>query len=276
MKWFINFYLDESGNNLSEFFTVGGFYNISNDSNQIQIIENKIKSNILKTEKAIKLYRKNNEQNLNQFIFISNKTEYHKEVKWYKLSYDNKNFLINNIQNFKQQNASIHFNLKKWIIENNRTLNLEAIYSMMVYYLVDKTLNKLNINFNEEISIKIYIDQRKTISKINSKNHLESLEGYINTSLYLNSKFDNAKITIIQLDSSKSALIRYSDYYAGLTSSMCRIIIGSEKSWDKDIDIFFDTIHKNISCNCYATINNQCQAIAKLCSKCQAINPIFK
>ncbi len=274
MKWFINFYLDESGNNLSEFFTIGGFYNISNDSNQIQIIENKIKSNILKTEKAIKLYRKHNEQNLNQFIFISNKTEYHKEVKWYKLSYDNKKFLINNIQNFNQQNASIHFNLKKWIIENNRTLNLDAIYNMMVYYLINKILNKSNINFNEEISIKIYIDQRKSISKINSKNHLESLEGYINTSLYLDSKFDNVKITITQLDSSKSALIRYSDYYAGLTSSMCRIIIGSQKSWDKDIDIFFDTIHKNISCNCYSTITNQCQAIAKLCSKCKLTNPI--
>lgn len=273
MKWFINFYLDESGNNLSEFFTVGGFFIISSDHGQIQNIENKVKANILKTENSIKLYRKNNEQNLNQFILISRKTEYHKEVKWYKLSYDNKKFLINNIQNFNQQNTSIHCNLKRWITKNNKTLNLDAIYNIMVYHLVEKTLNKLNINSNEEIAIKIFIDQKTTL-KINSKNNLESLEGYINTSLYLNSKFDNTKITVTQLDSEKSPLIRYADYYAGLTSSMCRIIVGSEKSWDKDIDIFFDTIHKHISCNCYATINNQCQTISKLCSKCHSINPI--
>lgn len=274
LKWFINFYLDESGNNLSEFFTVGGFYIVSTDHTQIQIIENKIKANILKTEKAIKLYRKNNEQHLNQFILISNKTEYHKEVKWHKLSSDNKNFLFNNIQNFKQQNTSIHCHLTKWITKNNRTLNLDAIYNMMVYYLITKTLNKSNINFNEEIAIKIFIDQRKYTPNINSKNNLESLEGYLNTSLYLKSKFDNVKITVTQLNSLKSALIRYSDYYAGLTSSMCRIIIGTQKSWDQDIDLFFDTIHQKIACTCYATISNQCQTIAKLCSKCKLINPI--
>ncbi|MCL6428625.1 hypothetical protein LT335_00164 [Spiroplasma sp. JKS002669] len=274
MKWFIHFYLDESGNNLSEFFTIGGFYIISNNPNQIQMIENKIKTNILKTENSIKLYRKHNEPNLNQFIFTSRKNEFHKEVKWYKLSYDNKKFLIKNIQNFNQQNTSIHFNLKKWMTENNHIINIDAIYNMMVYHLIKNNLKQLKINFDEEISIKIFIDQRKYTPKINDKNHLESLEGYINTSLYLDTNFEKIKLTVTQLNSAKSALIRYADYYAGLTSSMCRIIIGSQKIWDTDIDLFFETIHKKIACNCYPTIKNQCQIISNLCSKCQAINPI--
>ncbi|MBE4704262.1 DUF3800 domain-containing protein [Spiroplasma platyhelix] len=273
LKWFINFYLDESGNTTSAFFTIAGFYNISNDHTQIQKIETKIKANILKTENSIKAYRKNNEQNLAQYI-LSENTKKDRELKWHTLSYDNKKFLIENIKNFNQQNISIHCNLKKWKAKNNRALNLDAIYNMMVYYLVDRTLNKSNINFNEEIAIKIFIDQRKSTPKINRKNNLESLEGYINTSLYINSKFNNVKIIVTQLDSSISPLIRYSDYYAGLTSSMCRIIIGSQKDWDKDIDMFFDTIHKKISCFCHYTIKEQCQTISKLCLKCEAINPI--
>jgi|GEM_PF-1088709 len=113
--------------------------------------------------------------------------------------------------------------------ENNHIINIDAIYNMMVYHLIKNNLKQLKINFDEEISIKIFIDQRKYTPKINDKNHLESLEGYINTSLYLDTNFEKIKLTVTQLNSAKSALIRYADYYAGLTSSMCRIIIGSQK-----------------------------------------------
>lgn len=273
LKWFVKFYLDESGFIKSEFFTVGGFYNISSNHLQIQTIENKIRANILKIEKSIKLHRQNKEPNLDQYI-LQNNSKTHKEVKWYTLSSSNKSFLIQSLKNFGQQNVSIHCNLNQWQAKRNNVLNLDAIYNMMVYYLVDRTLNKSKININDEILVKVFIDQRKSRPKINNSSNLESLEGYINTSLYSHSKFNNVKVTVRQLDSSISPLIRYSDYYAGLTSSMCRVISGTPQTWDQDINIFFDEIHKKIPCLCHSTIKKQCSTITKLCSKCKTTNPI--
>jgi wobble nucleotide-excising tRNase len=76
----IQFYLDESGNTLSDFFVVGGFYIVSDDINNIRGIESKIKANILHIEKAIKEFRKNNEESLEQYIPLDN-SKNHREVK---------------------------------------------------------------------------------------------------------------------------------------------------------------------------------------------------
>ncbi|AGR42154.1 DUF3800 domain-containing protein [Spiroplasma diminutum] len=277
MAKYINFYLDESGNNLSEFFVVGGFYIINDDYSNIQRIESKIRSNILKTEKNIKEFRMNEEKELEQYILIDNPKN-HKEVKWNNLSLQNKSFLFENIRNLTQKNISITCNLKNWKSKNNRAINLNAIYNMMSYYLVDRTLNYSNFSFDEEIIIKIFVDQRKSVPKVLEPNEekkgskLESLESYIITQMYWNSQFTNISIKVKQYESNANPLIRYSDYYVGLISSMCRFLNNSKKPWDNDIDKMFELMHKKISCSCHYTIKEQCQTISKLCLKCKLID----
>jgi len=80
VRKYINFYLDESGNKMSEFFVVGGFYIITDNYSKIQKIESKIKSNILKTEMGIKKFRKDNASEGEQYISDSGDLNY-KEVK---------------------------------------------------------------------------------------------------------------------------------------------------------------------------------------------------
>nr|VZK64900.1 hypothetical protein MF5292_00042 [Mycoplasma feriruminatoris] len=83
MTYYLNFYLDESGNAISDFFVVGGFYLNDSEYQNIQISESKIKSNILKTEKSIRDYRNNFEKDLKAY-------DLKKEVKWNNLSLSNK------------------------------------------------------------------------------------------------------------------------------------------------------------------------------------------
>lgn len=274
MKKFINFYLDESGAPNSEFFTVAGFYNFSDDYQKIIKINGKVKTKILYLEKQIKEYRRLNEPKLDQFI-ISEENNNHKEVKWNTLSTNNKKFLINNLKNYNQKNISITSNLKKWISKDNRKGGLDSIYNIMVLYLIERTLNNLYIDNNDEIDVNIYIDQRKVAPNIYNKNgiKLESLEGYIKTTWFYNQKFLKSNLQVVQFDSSSNALIRYADYYAGLINSMCRFLSPNTNfKWDEDIDLMFSELHKKLYCKCHYTIKDQCEIINELSKKCMWSN----
>lgn len=274
MRKLLNFYLDESGNNRSEFFTVGGFYVLSDNNENIQQIENKTKSNILKIEKSIKKFRQDIEPDLEQFI-INKEKKNHTEVKWNRLSSENKKFLISQIRNVGQKNININCNLVNWVSSRKQKINLDAIYNMMVLYLIERTLHQLKINSKDSVNLKLYIDQRKVSPKINERSQkLESLEGYLLTSLIINYKFDNLSVRVIQLDSSKSPSIRYADYTAGLINSMCRFLKGSKLLWDKNIDTLYNQFHTKIDCSCRSTIKNQCQYISELCTRCSKIKLI--
>jgi len=107
---------------------------------------------------------------------------------------------------------------------------------MMAYYLVERTLKRSNIHGNDEIIIKIFIDQRKAIPKVMEndgrvvkRSKLEGLESYIETQLYTKAEFKNFRVNVTQLESKSNSLIRYSDYYVGLISSMCRFLNHSAK-----------------------------------------------
>jgi hypothetical protein len=270
----IQFYLDESGNTLSDFFVVGGFYIVSDDINNIRGIESKIKANILHIEKAIKEFRKNNEESLEQYIPLDN-SKNHREVKWNNLTWKNKLFLSRKIKNNHQNNVSIICNLKKLVSKNNKSINLDAIYNMMTYYLVDRTVRTLGIGCDKEVIIKISVDQRKSIPKIpglvwtGANVKLEGLENYIKTQIYLNSPFTNVNINVKQFESKSNPLIRYADYYVGLISSMCRFLNNSSNIWDKDINVLFKMVHQKIPCTCHYTIKDQCEIITKVCAECK-------
>lgn len=280
MKKYINFYIDESGYNLSDFFILGGFYIMDDNYSNIQIAENKIQANILRTEKSIKEFRKNKEKHLDQYILDDN-SKSQKEVKWYGLSFQNKSYLVQNLKDLTQKNISIVCNLKKWKVKNNREINLDAIYNMMLYFLIDRTLNNSKFGINDEIAIKVFIDQRRVVPKIlgqnqeiknnnNNNNKLDSLEAYLSTQMYVHSQFTNLRIKVKQFESKSNPLIRYSDYYAGLISSMCRFINKTSKPWDEGVDTLFELIHKKIICSCHYTIKNQCKIITILCFKCKS------
>ncbi|PPE04451.1 hypothetical protein EELLY_v1c01260 [Entomoplasma ellychniae] len=270
MKKYISFYLDESGSPSSTFFTVGGFFVYSTVYSTINSIKLKIKSNILKTEKSIKEFRKDVEIFKDQFL-IGNDDVIHKEVKWSRLTTDNKEFLLHNLKNFGQQSISITSNLKKWISRDGKKANIDLVYNIMVSYLIEIALISLRVDNNEDIDIKVFIDQRKLTPNIKKQKDLklESLEGYISTTWFKEQKFVNSKIKIVQLDSYTNPTIRYSDYYAGLINSMCRFLsINHSKEWDNKIDQMFEKAHRKFKCKCLSTIKNQCDIIELLVTEC--------
>ncbi|AGR41361.1 hypothetical protein [Spiroplasma taiwanense] len=135
--------------------------------------------------------------------------------------------------------------------------DLDSIHNIMVFYIIERTLSNLFIDNNEVIDINIYIDQRKVVPNIYNKNgvKLESLEAFIKTTWFLNQKFINSNLQVVQLNSLNNLLIHYSDYCAGLVNSMCRFVnSGINYEWDKNTDLIFFIFHKKIKCKCYYTI----------------------
>jgi hypothetical protein len=274
MRRQINFYLDESGNLKSKFFVVGGFYLIEDSLLDFQSQELKIKSNILKIEKTIKTYRYEKEQNLDQYN-VTQPIKYHKEVKWSNLSNDNRKFLLENIKDNKQTNISIISNLEIWQTKTNNLPSIDAIYNMMVFYLIERTLKNLDYKYSDEISICIKLDQRKIVPKIKNSNDLfnrnsklDSLEEYLNHE-FKKENYLNTTVVTQQFSSDTNTSIRYADYYVGLIASMCRYLSNSDRPWDQLAKVFFDTIHNKILCFCSGAIKNQCEHINSLCDRCK-------
>ncbi|SYV96154.1 Uncharacterised protein, partial [Mycoplasma putrefaciens] len=112
---------------------------------------------------------------------------------------------------------------------------------MMVFFSLERILQNLANNHklqaNDQITVKIYIDQRKDIPKVKDKNaknkmfKLYGLEDYLDTCFYNQTKFKNLNITVNQLNSISSPVIRYCDYFVGCVSSTFSLFNGSKKQW---------------------------------------------
>lgn len=275
MKKYINIYLDESGNSLSTFFSIGGFFIVSDDFNNIRKIERSIVENIKRTEMNIKRFRKNNEKNLIQFI---NNNKIDLEVKWNRLSLSNKSYLFDNLNFLGQNNVSITCNLKKWISKYDKQINLDAICNMMTFHLIDKIINNLNFDVHDELIIKLNIDQRKQVPNIKDFNiagksdkkfyKLDGLQEYLNTQLYTQSKYKYITLLVKQFNSASSPLIRYADYFVGLIAASCRYISGQGKEHDMNSLKLLSICHKKFPCNCYSEIKNQCEFIDLMIKDC--------
>ncbi|WP_434333586.1 DUF3800 domain-containing protein [Mycoplasma capricolum subsp. capricolum] len=273
MTYYLNFYLDESGNAISDFFVVGGFYLNDSDYQNIQVYESKIKSNILKTEKSIRNYRNNFETDLKPY-------ELKKEVKWNNLSLNNKKALSSKIRFNNQTNISMISSLKDWQSKYSKQINLEAIYNMMVKNLIERTIKSLSIKKiikNKDIlNIKVYIDQRRISvkNKNNKQQKFEALEGYLKTYFYWNLHFKDIQIKVVQFESISHPLIRYADYLVGSIASMCNFLNNSDKSWYENADLIFEQMHKKVPCTCSQTIVKQSKIIEQIISLCQKHNHI--
>ncbi|EXU60059.1 DUF3800 domain-containing protein [Mycoplasma mycoides] len=272
MTYYLNFYLDESGNAISDFFVVGGFYLNDSDYSNIQIHESKIKSNILKTEKSIREYRNTVETDLKPY-------DSKKEVKWNSLSLSNKKALSSKIRFNNQTNIAMVSSLKNWDSKYGKEIKIEAIYNMMVKNLIERTIKSLSsqkvINNKDILNIKVYIDQRKTMIKTKNKQQkLEALEGYIKTEFYWNLHFKDIQIKVVQFESNSHPLIRYADYFVGSIASMCHFLNHSNKSWYQQADVVFEQIHKKVPCICSQTIINQSSVVKKLINLCNQNNQI--
>nr|VZR99382.1 hypothetical protein MF5582_00043 [Mycoplasma feriruminatoris] len=237
MTYYLNFYLDESGNAISDFFVVGGFYLNDSEYQNIQISESKIKSNILKTEKSIRDYRNNFEKDLKAY-------DLKKEVKWNNLSLSNKKALSSKIRFNNQTNVAMISSLKNWNSKHSKEINLDAIYNMMVKNLIERTIKSISsksvIKNQDILNIKVYIDQRKTMIKTNKRQKLETLEGYLKTSFFWELNFKEILVKVIQLESTSYPLIRYADYFVGSVASMCNFLNHSTRSWYQEADVVFE------------------------------------
>ncbi|AGJ90754.1 DUF3800 domain-containing protein [Mycoplasma putrefaciens] len=272
MRRYIHFFIDESGNVKSDFFVVGGFYLQSDDPSEIESAKYKIASNITKTEKSIKKYRFLNEKDLINYYSRNNTSSHNdKEVKWNNMSYQNKNYLIDKLKNNQQHNFVIASNLKKWQAD---FININAIYNMMVFFSLERILQNLANNHklqaNDQITVKIYIDQRKDIPKVKDKNaknkmfKLYGLEDYLDTCFYNQTKFKNLNITVNQLNSISSPVIRYCDYFVGCVSSTFSLFNGSKKQWFSNSDYLLDKFVKKIDSRCFSTLKKQQKSMKKV------------
>ncbi|WFQ92280.1 DUF3800 domain-containing protein [Mycoplasma feriruminatoris] len=271
MTYYLNFYLDESGNAISDFFVVGGFYLNDSEYQNIQISESKIKSNILKTEKSIRDYRNNFEKDLKAY-------DLKKEVKWNNLSLSNKKALSSKIRFNNQTNVAMISSLKNWNSKHSKEINLDAIYNMMVKNLIERTIKSISsksvIKNQDILNIKVYIDQRKTMIKTNKRQKLETLEGYLKTSFFWELNFKEILVKVIQLESTSYPLIRYADYFVGSVASMCNFLNHSTRSWYQEADVVFEQMHKKVPCICNQAIIKQSNVIEQLVSFCQNHNHV--
>ncbi|MDQ0567846.1 DUF3800 domain-containing protein [Mycoplasma yeatsii] len=270
MKRYIHFFIDESGNPTSDFFVVGGFYLESDNAQEIEKIKHKIASNINKTEKSIKQHRFLHEKDLmNYYANKTSSSRNDKEVKWSNMSFDNKKYLIDKIKNHNQHNFVMVSNLKKWETD---FININAIYNMMVFFSIERILQNLvknkKLSAKDQITIKLYIDQRKDLPKVKDKNSnkmfkLKGLEDYLDTTFYAQTKFKNLDITVNQLNSVSSAVIRYCDYFVGCVSSTFNLLNGSTKEWFINSDYLLDKFVRKIDSTCFSTIKNQQKSMKK-------------
>lgn len=236
---------------------------------KLKKIKHKISSNINKTEKSIKQYRFLYEKDLTSYyVNKTSSSHYDKEVKWSNMSYKNKKYLIDKLKNHNQHNFVMVCNLKKWQAD---FININAIYNMMVFLSIERILQKLEKNkklsLKDEITIKLYIDQRKDIPKDKNSNKmfkLSGLEDYLNTIFYTQTKFKNLDITVNQLNSVSSATIRYCDYFVGCVSSTFNLLNGSTKEWFLNSDHLLNNFVRKIDSICFSTIKKQQKSMKKV------------